>query len=312
MGWPAARPCAMLDDNARSASASPAAQPLGHAQVPLGVRCQHPLALAEVRQGPAAEDNRAFGVAMEHGQQGAPERDRRGHVGQVARGPADRRLERLTGHARNASQRALGGIQRDPGRLHAVAEESQTRLGQQQPRPRACRPGGQRRQPPLQGRAFAAQEKRVGVPLDQPHGPGGVPRGQGVPHRVVGQATILTPGGRGPVQRQNPAGPLLLQAGAEQVGEQVVVAPPAAHLIQRHQEQAGLFHPLQHHLAISAAGNRVTQPAGQALQHRGLQQEGAQLLRLAVQDLLSQVVQDIAVAAAERRREPSGIRLPLQ
>ena len=150
------------------------------------------------------------------------------------------------------------------------------------------------------------------MPLDQPHRPGRVPGGQGVVHRVVGEAMLLTPAGRGPVKARNPAGPLLLQAGAEQVGEQVVVAPPAAHLIQRHQEQAGLFHPLQRRLAIGAAGDRITQPAGQAFQHRGFQQEGAQLLLLAVQHLLGQVVQDIAVAAAEGRHEPGGIRLPRQ
>ena len=193
-----------------------------------------------------------------------------------------------------------------------MTEESQARLGQQQPRPRAGQPGGQPRKPPLQGRVFAAQEKRVGVPLDQPRRPGRVPGGQGVAHRVVGEAMILTPGGRGPVKRRNPAGPLLLQPGAEQVGEQVVVAPPAAHLIQRYQEQAGLFYPLQHRLAVVPAGDRITQPAGQAFQQRGLQQEGAQLLLLAVQHLLGQVVQDIAVAAAERRHEPGGIRLPRQ
>ena len=114
------------------------------------------------------------------------------------------------------------------------------------------------------------------------------------------------------MKARNPAGPLLLHAGAEQVGEQMVVAPPAAHLIQRHQEQAGLFHPLQHRLAIGAAGDRITQPAGQAFQQRGFQQEGAQLLLLAVQHLLGQVVQDIAVAAAEGRHEPREIRLPPQ
>ena len=203
----------MLDDSARSASVRLAAQPLGHAQVPVGVGCQQPLALAELGKGPAAECDRAFGVAMEHGEEGAPERDRRGHVGQVARGPADRRLERLIGHARSACQRALGGIQRDLGRLHAVAEESQARLGQQQPRPRAGQPGGQRRKPPLQGRVFAAQEKRVGVPLDQPRRPGGVPGGQGVAHRVVGEAMLLTPGGRGPVQRHEPGRAVAAAAG---------------------------------------------------------------------------------------------------
>ena len=167
-----------------------AAQPLGHAQIPVGVGCQQPLGLADLGKGPAAECDRAFGVAKEHGEEGAPERDRRGYVSQVARGPADRRLERLIGHARSACQRALGGIQRDLGRLHAVAEESQARLGQQQPRPRG-QPGGQRRKPPLQGRAFAAQEKHVGVPLDQSRRPGGVPAGQGVAHRVVGETMLF-------------------------------------------------------------------------------------------------------------------------
>ena len=204
VGWPAARHWAMLDDSARSASAS---WPRSHSATP-----RYPLAWdvsshspsptsARVRRG---ERDRAFGVAVQHGEEGALESDRRGHVRQQARGPADRRLERLIGHARSACQRALGGIQRDLGRLHAVAEESQARLGQQQPRPRADQPGGQRRKPPLQGRAFAAQEKRVGVPLDQPHSPGGVPGGQGVAHRVVGEDMILTPGGRGPVKRPQP------------------------------------------------------------------------------------------------------------
>ena len=289
-----------------------AAQPLGHAQVPVGVRCQQPLALAGLGKSPAGEGDRAFGVAMERGEEGAAERDRRRHVGQVARSPADRRLERLTVRARSACQRAVGGIQRDLGRLHPVAEQSQPRLGQQQPRPRAGQPGGQRRKPPLQGRVLAAQEKRVGVPLDQPRRPGRVLGGQRVAHRVVGEALILTPGGRGPVQRHDPAGPLLLQPGAEQAGEQVMVTPPAADLIQRHQEQARPLHPLQHRPAISAAGDRITQPAGQAFQQRGFQQEAAHLLVLAVQHLLGQVVQHITVAAAERRHEPGGIGLPRQ
>jgi len=75
---------------------------------------------------------------------------------------------------------------------------------------------------------------RVEVLLDQPGGPDGVPRAQRVPHSVVGQPVLLTPGSRVAVQSRDPPGLLLLQAGAEQVGQQVVVAPPAAHLIQRH------------------------------------------------------------------------------
>jgi hypothetical protein len=96
-----------------------------------------------------------------------------------------------------------------------------------------------------------------------------------VPHRVIGQIMLLRPGGRGPVQRLHPAGLLSLQPGAQQIGEQVMVAPPAAHLIQRHQEQARPLDAGQHRLAAGPAGDRITQLPGQPLQHRGLQQEFA-------------------------------------
>jgi hypothetical protein len=61
------------------------------------------------------------------------------------------------------------------------------------------------------------------------------------------------------VQLRHPLGLLLLQAGAEQVGEQVVKAPPAPHLVQRHQEQVGPLHLLQHRLAVGPRGDRIAQ-----------------------------------------------------
>jgi hypothetical protein len=57
-----------------------------------------------------------------------------------------------------------------------------------------------------------------------------------MPHRVLGQPMPLTPASRGPMQPQHLFGLLPLKAGAQQLGEQLVVAPPAPHLIQRHQE----------------------------------------------------------------------------
>lgn len=50
------------------------------------------------------------------------------------------------------------------------------------------------------------------------------------------------------MQLGNPLRLLLLQAGAEQVREQVVIAPTAAHLVQRHEEQVGPLDRLQHPL----------------------------------------------------------------
>ena len=87
--------------------------------------------------------------------------------------------------------------------------------------------------------------------------------------------------GRGvAVQLRQAAGLLFLQAGAEQVGEQVVIAPPAAHLIQRDQEQPRPFGLLEQRLAARAAGDGVAQRAAEPLQHRRLEQERPQLLVL--------------------------------
>jgi hypothetical protein len=73
------------------------------------------------------------------------------------------------------------------------------------------------------------------------------------------------------VQHGHSTGLILAKADAEEVGEQVVVAPPPAGGIQRHQEQVGPFHLLQHLLAVGAAGDRVTQLAAQPVQHGGVQ-----------------------------------------
>ena len=133
-----------------------------------------------------------------------------------------------------------------------------------------------------------------------------------MPYGVIGQPMLFAPGRRVPVQPRRLAGLFGLQAGPEQVGEQTVVAPPAAHLIQWHQEQAVLLHLLQQRLAPRAAGDRVAQRAGQPLQHRGLHQEGAHRPGLAFQHLLGQEVQHIAVTAGERRHEPGDISLAAQ
>ena len=82
------------------------------------------------------------------------------------------------------------------------------------------------------------------------------------------------------MQRRYSRGLFLPQARAQQVGEQVVIAPPAAYLIQRHQEQARALHLLQHCLTVGTAGDRIAQLARQPLQHRGLQQELARLRTL--------------------------------
>ena len=225
----------------------PSAQPVRRRLVPAHQVAHQPVVLAQLGQGLPVVVGREGGITTQPREHGAQERDPRGDIGQRAHRPPGGRLIRFVAADRKG---ALGVIEQGLECFHLEAHGGAVRLGQAQARTVAYRLRRQRRKPAAQGRALAAAEQRLDVPLDQPCRPGGVPGGQGVAHRVIGQPMLLAPGGRGPVQRRNPAGPLLLQAGAEQVGEQVVVAPPAAHLIQRHQEQAGLFHPLQHRLAI--------------------------------------------------------------
>jgi hypothetical protein len=227
-------------------------------------------------------------------------RDRRRNVGQDAQLAADRRRERLLGAG---GQRALGvgqqrldllqppGDVRLRGHRHAQAWPGADQLGRQ---------GGE---PPPHGGGLAAAVQTLDVPLDQPGRPAAVAGGQGMADGIVGQPVPLVPRPRGPVQLDRPVRPLLLEPCAEQGGEQVVVAPPAAHLVQRHQEQVGPLDLLQQPLAVAAAGDGVTQRAAQSLQHRGLQQELAHLLGLAVEHLLGQVVEDVPVAAAEAGHE---------
>ena len=63
---------------------------------------------------------------------------------------------------------------------------------------------------------------------------------------------------------------------------------------------------------LPPAGDGVTQRAAEPLEHRGLKQERAYLFTLVLEDLFGQEVQDVAVAAGERGREPGGIGLPAQ
>ena len=114
------------------------------------------------------------------------------------------------------------------------------------------------------------------------------------------------------MQLGHPCGQLMRKAVTEQGGEQMVVAPPSPHLVQRHHKQVCPLQRLQQRLTAAPAGDRVAQRATQPVQHRGLQHEEHGLLGLAGQHLLGQVIEHEAVAAGERRNEPDGIGVALQ
>ena len=148
--------------------------------------------------------------------------------------------------------------------------------------------------------------------LDDPGRPLVVATGERVSEGVVGQLVLLVPVGGGAVQRGGPGGVLACQSGPQQVGEQVVVAPPPALAVERQQEQVRPLDGLQQQLAVTAPEDRVAQRPGQPVEHRALQQERPDVLGLPVQYLLGQVVQDVAVAAGELLDEPGDVATPLQ
>ena len=107
------------------------------------------------------------------------------------------------------------------------------------------------------------------------------------------------PRGRAPVQRRRGARLLGLQARAQQLGEQVVVAVPLTAAVERDDEQVAAVEVREPRGRAVAAHHGVAQGAGHPPQDRGLQQEAA-LLRLdPVEHLGRQVVADLLAVARQ-------------
>ena len=289
---------------------SPAAQPFGHGQESVRGGAQRPFFWFALGQGLRGKRGRGLGVAVELGEIAAIQRGQGRDIDQEAGRRAADWLERLIGPA---GRRALSRVQQRFHHLGVAAVGGHVGLRQQQPGAGPDHVGGQDRQPAVDGGRLALDAvNQVEVLLDDPGRPEHLPGRGRVADGVVGHTVLLGPGRGVAVQLGQASGLLLLQAGAEQVGEQVVVAPPAAHLIQRDQEQPRPFGLLEQRLAALAAGDGVAQRAAEPVEHRRLEQERAQLLVLPVEHLFGQVVQDVPVAAGERGHEAGRIVVPAQ
>ena len=122
---------------------------------------------------------------------------------------------------------------------------------------------------------------------------------------------LLVPLACPPVQLRHQPGSLVEQARPQHVGEELVVAVPPAAVVERDEEQVPAIERLERGLAPVLAGDGVAQRAGQRVEDRRLQQEAPDLFGLAVQDLLDQVVDDVAVVPGEARDEAGDVVSPL-
>ncbi len=199
-------------------------QPFGHGQEALDGRAEHQLVLAQILHGLPGQGGGGSGVPAQLGRVASLQGQHGAGVHQEAALRARAGLERLLV---GAADHPLGRVQKRLHGLQVTAHAGHLRLGQQQPRAGPNQVLGQGRKPALDGGLLATQvEDRVEVLFDQPGRPFLLSRGQGVPDRRIGQPVLLIPPGGVPVQ---PPGMLrvLFQPGPEEVGEQMVVAPPA-------------------------------------------------------------------------------------
>src|SRR3712207_9275515 len=86
------------------------------------------------------------------------------------------------------------------------------------------------------------------------------------------------------------------QAFAKECGEEVVVTVVAPAFVERHQEEVGPLEPFEHLQPTGRAHEYLAQGAAQRLDHGGPNQGLPNILRLTGEDLIGQVVEDVAGA----------------
>ena len=100
---------------------------------------------------------------------------------------------------------------------------------------------------------------------------------------------------------------LVEQPGSQHVGEEMVVAVPEAPVVERDQEQVPPIEGLEHRPTAVLARHRIAERAVQPAQDRRAEQEAPDMLRLTLQDLADQVVDDEAVVAREAGDEAGDV-----
>ena len=109
------------------------------------------------------------------------------------------------------------------------------------------------------------------------------------------------------MQNRQSVGLFVEQARVQNVGEEMVVAIPLAPVVEGDQEQVSPIEGLEHGLAAGLGGDGFAQRPVQSAQDGGVQQEGPKIFGLALQDLLGQVVDDVAVVPGEPGNEAGDV-----
>jgi hypothetical protein len=125
------------------------------------------------------------------------------------------------------------------------------------------------------------------VRCDQVGCPGDLARGYCVGDRAIDLPSALIPGARARVQVGDELGLRSLELLVQQLGEQVVVAVPAAGAIERDKEQVRALDRGQHLRSPGDPGHRVAELARQAVEYRGAEHESSPVRRQPGEDLVA-------------------------
>ena len=126
-----------------------------------------------------------------------------------------------------------------------------------------------------------------------------VAREERMADRLVVVPVRLVPGRRSGVQLGDLAGVERSQPGAQDLGKERVVPIPASLVVERDDQEVGALELLEARLAFGYSGDGIAQRTAQAVKDRGAQQEFLGLARQSGENLLDDIVQDVAVARPE-------------
>ena len=142
----------------------------------------------------------------------------------------------------------------------------------------------------------ATLQRRVPRRGDQVRGIGLAPGRQQVADGTGHVAGLRAPCPRSRVQLGDVLGrAAVLELAAQDVAEDVVVAKPLAALVERYEEEIGALDLAQQRLGPALAAHGVAQRRAEAVQHAGLEEEAARPGLLGRDDLVAEVVEEVAV-----------------
>src|SRR4051812_16121937 len=146
----------------------------------------------------------------------------------------------------------------------------------------------------------------IGKPLagDEVRGRVDLSGGEGVADSRVRLSLLGEPLVRALVEPGDKPGVALRELGTKQVGEELVVAVPAATVVERNQEEVRALELRQTRRGASAAGHGVAKGGRERVEDRRLEQEVPLTRVQRAENDLGQVVHDVAVRAVEGGDEP--------